>query len=87
MHWVIYKAVCKSNIAVERTYKKYVGSLNGATESLNFERTTRSGTVSSATKKLKIRECDTLLQKTATCVLVNCAEIEKLTSVWCVKAQ
>ena len=83
--------MCARASARERTYKKYVKSLlvalNGATESLNFERTTRSGTVSSATQKLKIRECDTVLHKTAARVLVNCAEIEQLTSVWCVKAQ
>ena len=63
--WVIYKAVCKSNIShrvyIQKVCKELTGSLNAATESLNFERTTRSNTVSSATRKLKIRECDTLL--------------------------
>ena len=89
--WVIYKAVCKSNISqrayIQKLSKELIGSLNGATELLNFERTTRSSRVSSATRKLKIRKCDTLVQKTAACVLVNRAEIEKLTSVQCVEAQ
>ena len=56
-------------------------------ELLTFERPTRSSTDSSATQKLKKRECDSLLQKIATHVLVNCAVIEQLTFVWCVKAQ
>ena len=83
--WVIYKAVCKSNIShrvyIQKVCEELTGSLNGATESLNFERTTRSCTVSSATQKLKIREGHTLLQNTAASVLINCAEIEKLTFV------
>ena len=43
-NWVIYKAVCKSNIShrayIQQVCEKLTGSLNGATESLNFERTT-----------------------------------------------
>ena len=89
--WVIYKAVCKSNIShrayIQKVCEDLNGSLNAAMESLNFERNTRSSTASSATRKLKIRECDILLQKIAARVLVNRAEIEKLTSVWCVKVQ
>ena len=88
--WVIYKAVCRNNISrrtyIQKVCEELTGSLKSATESLTFERPTRSSRISSATRKLKKRECDSLLQKTAARILVNRAETEQLTSVWCVKA-
>ena len=87
-NWVIYKAVCKSHISprayIQKVCEKLTYRLNGATETLTFERPTRSNTTSSVTRKLKkdiVTACDSLLQTTAARVLVNRVEIEKLTSV------
>ena len=55
--WVMYKAVCKSNIRhrayIQKVCEELTGSLNGATESLTFEKPTRSSIACSATGKLK----------------------------------
>ena len=55
--WVIYKALCKSNISrrayIEKVCKDIIGILDGVTESLTFERQWRSSTASSASRKLK----------------------------------
>ena len=93
--WVIYKAVCKSNISrrvyIQKVCEELTGSFNGAMELLTFGRPMRFGTASSATRKLKkkvsVTAGNSLLQKTAAHVLVNCAEIKQLTSLWCVKAR
>ena len=84
--------MCKSSISprayIQKVCKELTGSLNGATKSINFGRSTRFNT--SATRKLKkksVTPWDCLLQRTGACGLVNCPEIEQLTSVQCVKAQ
>ena len=63
--WVMYKAVCKSNIRhrayIQKVCKELTGSLNGATESLTFEKPTRPSKACSATGKLK-KKCDSLGQ-------------------------
>ena len=81
--WVIYKAVCKSNISrrpyIQKVCEDFTGSLNGATESMSFGRLTRFNTASSTTRRLKKKSVitwDSLLQKTAARVLVNRAEME-----------
>ena len=55
--WVIYKALCKSNISrrayIEKVCKDITGILDGVTDLLTFERQRRSSTTSSATRKLK----------------------------------
>ena len=86
--------MCKSNIShrayIQKVCEKLTSSLNGAIELLTFEKPTRSSTASSATRKQKketVTAWDSLLEKTAASVLINCAEIEQLTSVRCVKAQ
>ena len=57
--WVIYKAVCMSNIShgayIPKVCEELTGSLNCATESLTFEIIARSSTTSFATRKLKKR--------------------------------
>ena len=51
--WVIYKSVCKSSIScrayIQKICEELTGSLNGATELINFGRPTRFNTASSAT--------------------------------------
>ena len=55
--WIIYKAVCKSNINrrahIQKVCEELTSSLNDATELLTFERRTKFSTVFSATRKLK----------------------------------
>ena len=83
--WVIYKAVCKGStsrrVYIEKVCEEITGSLNGAKKLMNFGRSTRFNTASSAIRKPNKKSVIawvSLFQKTAARVLENRAEIKQL---------